>query len=258
MCMNVLSCCLNPACDVSSVCLVSQILTVPVWRVRSQKNTKWVPRAFWRQMWVLSDVSADSFNIWSSRSFQQKWCQITLQHELAESSQCVSVHVTSALFDFCVRSDCGVCVLTARWMSDAHPTLLGCIQMGLCSVWESLPRQIERGSACPSANTWRVPREAALRFGSRRAYWQTVLLKQASQADLATVSLSGHMRMFGRVLKANNCSGSEMLFKSSYLLAIQPRILCCFLIHCQDLFKQDVFMLYEGSWLFCWEWIRMD
>lgn len=75
-----------------------------------------------------------------------------------------------------------------------------------------------------------------------RTYWLIVLLANhftkisESQADLATVSLSGHMRIFGRVLKANNCSGSEMLFivtESSYLSVIQPRNVCYFLIHCQ-------------------------
>lgn len=57
-----------------------------------------------------------------------------------------------------------------------------------------------------------------------------------SQADLATVSLSGRMMIFVRVLKANNRSGSEMLVvvtESSYLSVIQPRNVCSFVIHCQ-------------------------
>lgn len=147
-------CCLFCFPDPHSPCLMCQ-------------KPKWVPRVFRRQMWVLSD----SFSFWSSSSFQQTWCQITLEHELAEVSSAplsVSVHVSSSLFDFCVRRDCGVCFLTARWMCDARTPLLGRIQMGFCSVRELQPRQIERGSLCPSANSWYVPREAALLFGSHR------------------------------------------------------------------------------------------
>lgn len=98
----------------------------------------------------------------------------------------------------------------------------------------------ERGSAV----FWIVP-----------AYWQTILLKQASQADLATVSLSGRMRMFGG--KANNRSASQMLFESSYLSVIQPRnvlflkplpgsLQVCFRVNRRQLS------------LFHWEWIGMD
>ncbi len=130
------------------------------------KKYKWVPRVFWRQMWVLSDVSADSpqhlkFEVLSTDVMSNNitaWAQ----------RLSVSEHVTSMLLDFCVRRDCGVCVLTARWMCDARSPLLGRIQMGFCSVRERRPRQIERGSACPSANSWCVPREPALFFGSCR------------------------------------------------------------------------------------------
>lgn len=70
-------CCLFCFPDPHSPCLMCQ-------------KPKWVPRVFRRQMWVLSD----SFSFWSSSSFQQTWCQITLEHELAE--------VSSALC-FCAR-----------------------------------------------------------------------------------------------------------------------------------------------------------
>lgn len=140
--------------------------------------------------------------------------------------------VMGTLFDFCMQRDCCVCVLTARWMSDARPPPMGRIQMGFCAGPDRL-KEARRVSQLIHGTC----RERQHCFLDRTVLLANCFTKiSESQADLATVSLSGHMRIFGRVLKANNRSGSEMLFvvtESSYLSVIQPRNVCYFLIHCQ-------------------------
>lgn len=133
-----------------------------------QKPKKVSPQSSEDKCGVYLTFQQTVLSIWSSRSFQQTWCQITLQPELI-ASLCFWAryeHVIRFLRAERLRRlrpDSKI-----RWMCDAHPPLLGRIQMGFCSVRERQPRQIERGSACPSANSWRVPREAALFFGSCR------------------------------------------------------------------------------------------
>lgn len=85
MCMNMLSCCLNPACEVSAVGFISRILSVPVQCVRSQKNTNESPESSEDKCGFYLTFQQTVLSIWSLRSFQPTWCQITLQPELSAS-----------------------------------------------------------------------------------------------------------------------------------------------------------------------------
>ncbi len=152
MCMNMLSCCLNPACEVSLVCFISRILTVPVQRVGSPKKLQ-------------NESSEDECGFYLT--FQQT---VVMSNNITAWAQQLSLFL-STLGACNFISAYRETVASASWQQDgwcdARPPLLGRIQTGFCSVRERRPRQIDRGSAC-SANSWHVPREAALFFGSCR------------------------------------------------------------------------------------------
>lgn len=160
---------------------------------------------------------------------------------------CSYLHITSLLelvkistvFRYSI-STCRETAVSVSWQQD------GCLMpvhlSWAASKWVSAPFQSSGPDRLKEAR--RVPwlihgtcRERQLCFLDRTGLLANCFTKiSESQADIATLSLSAHMRVFGRFWKANNRSGSEMLFaatESSYLSVIQPRNVCYFLIHCQ-------------------------
>lgn len=141
-------------------------------------------------------------------SFQQKCCQIILRHELVKISTACPLWVHYSI------SACRETAVSVSWQQD------GCLMPvhlpWAASKWVSAPFESAGPDRLKGAR--RVPqlshgtcRERQRCFLDRAGLLANCFTKiSASQEDLATVSLSGHMRIFGRVLKANYCS--EMLF----------------------------------------------
>lgn len=128
------------------------------------------------------------------------------------------------LFDFCVRRDCGVCVLTARLDGCVMPIHLS----WAASKWVSVP--FESASPDRLKEARRVPqlihgvcRERQRCFLDRAGLLANCFTKTSQPSGSRyCISLWTHEDVW-RVLKANNRSASQMLFESSYSSVIQPR-----------------------------------
>lgn len=184
---------------ISPVCVVSRILTLPVHCGKRQNLKAMRPQSLLKtNMGFIWGFSRQCLYLKSL----VKWCQITLRHELIN---------ISTVCPLCAHYSISACRKTAVSMSWQQDGCLMPVHLPwAASKWVSAPF----GSAGPDRlkEARRVSKliHGTCRERQRCFLDRTVLLANCftkiseSQADLATVSLSGHMRIFERVLKANN------------------------------------------------------